>query len=152
MSSGSKVPPTVVHRPPPPGVDAGVDEALIRTLVDTFYARIRADATLGPIFAHEIADWEPHLAKMYDFWSSVILMTKRYDGRPVPTHVKIEGLDHQHFEHWLKLFEQTARDVCPPAAADLFIDRANRIAQSLRLSLDFHRGVLPPLKAPIRAG
>jgi hemoglobin len=79
-------------------------------------------------------------------------MTKRYDGRPVPAHVKIEGLDHPHFEHWLALFAQTARDVCPPAAADLFVDRANRIAQSLRLSLDFHRGVLPPLRAPIRAG
>jgi hemoglobin len=66
--------------------------------------------------------------------------------------VKIEGLDHPHFERWLALFEKTARDVCPPEAAALFIDRANRIAQSLRLSLDFHRGVLPPLKAPIRAG
>ncbi len=141
-----------MHRPPAPGVLAGVDEAMIKSLVDEFYARIRANDVLGPIFTREIADWEPHLAKMYNFWSSVVLMTKRYDGRPVPAHVKIEGLDHTHFEHWLELFEKTARDVCPPEAAALFIDRANRIAQSLRLSLDFHRGVLPPLKAPIRAG
>ncbi len=144
--------PKVLHRPPAPGALAGVDEAMIKSLVDEFYARIRADDVLGPIFTREISDWEPHLAKMYNFWSSVVLMTKRYDGRPVPAHVKIEGLDHPHFEHWLALFEKTARDVCPPEAAALFIDRANRIAQSLRLSLDFHRGVLPPLKAPIRAG
>jgi hemoglobin len=133
-------------------VEAGVDEAMIRRLVHAFYDRIRADAVLGPIFAREIGDWEPHLAKMCDFWSSVVLMTKRYDGRPVPAHVKIEGLDYPHFERWLEMFAATAREVCPPAAADLFIDRAGRIAQSLRLSLDFHRGVLPPLKAPIRAG
>lgn len=152
MTSDSKPEPKVLHRPPAPGVQAGVDEAMIKTLVDEFYARIRADDVLGPIFTREISDWEPHLAKMYNFWSSVVLMTKRYDGRPVPAHVKIEGLDHPHFEHWLALFEKTARDVCPPEAAALFIDRANRIAQSLRLSLDFHRGVLPPLKAPIRAG
>ncbi|MDP2358178.1 MAG: group III truncated hemoglobin [Beijerinckiaceae bacterium] len=155
MSSDSKpkseVPPTVLHRPPAPGVLVGVDEAMIKLLVDEFYQRIRADSVLGPIFTREIADWQPHLEKMYSFWSSVVLMTKRYDGRPVPAHVKIEGLEHAHFDHWLGLFEKTARDVCPPAAADLFIDRANRIAQSLRLSLDFHRGVLPPLKAPIRA-
>jgi hemoglobin len=144
--------PRVIQRPPPPGVEAGVDEAMIRALVHGFYDRIRADAILGPVFAAEISDWDPHLAKMVDFWSSVVLMTKRYDGRPVPAHVKISGLDRAHFAHWLALFESTARELCPPAAADLFIDRAHRIAQSLQLSLDFHRGILPPLKAPIRAG
>ena len=144
--------PRVIQRPPPPGVEAGVDEAMIRALVHGFYDRIRADAILGPVFAAEISDWDPHLAKMVDFWSSVVLMTKRYDGRPVPAHVKIPGLDREQFAHWLALFEKTARDLCPPAAADLFIDRAHRIAQSLQLSLDFHRGILPPLKAPIRAG
>lgn len=152
MSEKQKPAPRVIVRPPPPGVGAGIDEAMIARLVHAFYARIRADAVLGPIFTREIADWEPHLAKMCDFWSSVVLMTKRYDGRPVPAHVKIEGLDHAHFARWLALFEETAREACPPAAADLFVDRARRIAQSLQLSLDFHRGVLPPLKAPIRAG
>lgn len=152
MNTENKREPTVVHRPPSPGAQAGVDEAMIKALVDEFYTRIRAHDVLGPIFLREISDWQPHLDKMYDFWSSIVLMTRRYDGRPVPAHIKIEGLDHPHFAHWLELFEKTARDVCPPAAAELFIDRANRIAQSLRLSLDFHRGVLPPLKAPIRTG
>ena len=125
---------------------------MIRSLVHAFYDRIRADVLLGPIFLAEIADWEPHLAKMCDFWSSLLLMTKRYDGRPVPAHMRIPGLDRAHFAHWLDLFRQTARETCPPAAADLFIDRAERVAQSLQLSLDFQRGVLPPLKQPIRAG
>ncbi len=144
--------PRVVHRPPPPGVEAGVDEAMIHAVVHAFYAKIRADGVLGPIFSAAIADWEPHLAKMCDFWSSMLLMTKRYDGRPVPPHMKIEGLDRPHFERWLALFGETARALCPPAAADLFIDRAGRVAQSLQLALDFQRGVLPPLKLPIRAG
>ena len=114
MNSDSKPEPKVVHRPPPAGAQAGVDEAMIRMLVDAFYERVRADETLGPIFEREISDWRPHLDKMYDFWSSVVLMTKRYDGRPVPAHIKIEGLDHPHFEHWLALFQQTARDVVRP--------------------------------------
>ena len=79
-------------------------------------------------------------------------MSKRYDGRPVQVHVKISGLDKKHFECWLDLFRKTAVDFAPPEAALIFIDRAERIAQSLLLSIDYHRGVLPELKAPIRAG
>ena len=144
--------PHVLLRPPAPGVAAGVDEAMIVALVHGFYDRIRADEVLGPVFSAEISDWDPHLAKMVDFWSSVVLMSKRYDGRPVPAHVKIPGLDRAHFTRWLALFEEVAREICPPDAADLFIDRARRIAHSLQLSLDFHRGIMPPLKAPSRAG
>ena len=53
------------------------NEAEIEILVRDFYARIRADETLGPIFARVIGeDWEPHLQKMFAFWSS--------DGGPYP--------------------------------------------------------------------
>ncbi len=41
------------------------------------------------------------------------------------------------------------REICPPDAANLFIDRAERIAQSLQMSIDWNAGRLPPLKAPI---
>lgn len=143
--------PRIVYRPAP-GEAVGVNEEMIRKVVFAFYDRIRADAVLGPIFAKEITEWDPHLEKMCDFWSSMLLMTKRYDGRPVPAHVKIPGLDKEHFGHWLALFRQTAQEIAPPDAAVLFIDRAERVAQSLQLSIDFHKGILPPLKAPIRAG
>jgi truncated hemoglobin YjbI len=53
----------------------------------------------------------------------MLLMSKRYDGRPVPAHVKIPDLDRPHFERWLKLFRGAARDLCPPDAAALFVDR-----------------------------
>jgi hemoglobin len=143
--------PTIVYRPAP-GQLVGIDEAMIQRVVHGFYDRIRADAVLGPIFSAAIDDWGPHLAKMCDFWSSMLLMTKRYDGRPVPAHLKISGLDKPHFERWLGLFEATARELAPPEAAELFIDRGHRVAQSLQLAIDFQKGVLPPLKAPIRAG
>ena len=47
----------------------GIDEAMIERLVRGFYARIREDELLGPIFAARIADWEPHLQRMFAFWS-----------------------------------------------------------------------------------
>ncbi len=49
----------------------GITEAMIERLVHGFYAKVRADAILGPIFDARIRDWEPHLAQMCAFWSSV---------------------------------------------------------------------------------
>jgi hemoglobin len=40
-------------------------------------------------------------------------------------------IDARHFDHWLELFGKAAREVCPPAAAAHFIERAWRIADSL---------------------
>lgn len=129
-----------------PGHAAGVDEAMIRELVHRFYARVRADAVLGPIFDRIIGDgWDEHLAKLCDFWSSVTLMTGRYHGRPMPAHFRIEGLDATHFGRWLALFRLTAHEVCPPEAAALFVQRAETIAESFQLGLAAARGELPPI-------
>jgi len=119
----------------------GIDEAMIDTLVRRFYARIRADAMLGPVFAERITDWEPHLQRMCAFWSSVALMTGRYHGQPMQKHLPLP-IDARHFDRWLALFEATAAETCPPAAAAHFIDRARRIAQSLELGIACARGVM----------
>lgn len=122
-----------------PFVHSEVDRAFISRLVRSFYNRVRADGRLGPIFAREITgDWEPHLEKMTDFWSSVILKTGGYEGRPVPAHMKIEGITPDDFAIWLGIFRQTAEELCTPEVAAVFIERAERIAKSLQLALFFH--------------
>ena len=99
-----------------PGGPAGVTEAMIHDMVHGFYGKIRVDPALGPIFNREIGDrWDPHLAKMCDFWSSVLLMTGRFKGAPMAVHVRIPELRPTHFARWLHLFRQTAAEVCPPA-------------------------------------
>ncbi len=123
-----------------PGVPVGVTEPMIRTLVHAFYARVRKDALLGPIFNGAIDDWDTHLDKLCAFWSSVVLMSGRYKGTPMQAHVALPDITGRHFERWLMLFAETARLHCPPDAAALFIDRANRIAQSLQLGIGIHRG------------
>ena len=117
-----------------------IDEAGLERLVHAFYARVREDAELGPVFNDAIADWPEHLDKLTAFWSSVMLTTGRYKGRPVPAHAKLPDISNGHFARWLALFAETAREICPPAAADLFIDRSERIAQSLQLAIAAHRG------------
>ena len=121
--------------------DTGITEAMIEQLVRAFYAKVRADAVLGPVFEAKIADWEPHLAQMFAFWSSVALMTGRYHGTPMIKHVKLP-IDAGHFDRWLALFEDTAREICPPEAAAHFIDRAHRIAASLELGVAGANGVM----------
>ena len=92
---------------------------MIERLVRGFYAKVRADAVLGPIFEARIRDWEPHLAQMCAFWSSVALMTGRYHGTPMAKHLPLP-VDAGHFDRWLELFEQTAREICPPEARSAF--------------------------------
>ncbi|GEM_PF-142628 len=115
----------------------GIDETYISLLVDTFYERVRAHPLLAPIFDEAIKDdWAPHLAKMKAFWASVALNAGRYSGKPVPAHQKLARVRPWHFEIWLALFRQTLEDTAPsPAAVRYFQERAERIAQSLKLAM-----------------
>ena len=118
-------------------VHDGITETMIRQVVFGFYAKIRTDAVLGPIFDHAIRDWDTHLDKMCDFWSSVMLLSGRYKGAPMTAHMRVKAIRPEHFERWLALFRDTARELCPPEIATLFISRAENIARSLQLGLFF---------------
>ncbi len=117
----------------------GIDEAMIEALVTAFYAQVRQDPLIGPIFEEKVRDWDLHLQKLCAFWSSVALMSGRYHGQPMQAHVSLP-VGKEHFDRWLELFETTAKAVCPPAAAAHFIERAYRIADSLELGIASRRG------------
>lgn len=121
--------------------ETGIDGAMIDALVEGFYARVRDDDLIGPIFAQHVHDWTPHLAQMKRFWSSVALSSGVYQGRPMPKHLPLP-IDARHFDRWLELFEATARDLCPTPAADHFIASAHRIAASLELGVANSNGVM----------
>ena len=135
-----------------PGFAVGIDEAMIHQVVHGFYGKIRQDPALGPIFNRVIAEdaWPVHLQKMCDFWSSVMLMSGRFHGAPMPAHARIDGQDGQglngrHFARWLHLFDQTVAELCPPQAAELFMKKSQMIAQSLQLGIAASRGEIPPI-------
>lgn len=129
-----------------------ISEEQVEHVVRAFYARIREDAILGPIFAEIIiGDWEPHLQKMMAFWSSVVRKSGRYNGNPMQKHMALTHLvKPEHFAHWLVLFGETVRDVCTAEVAAEFEDRAQRIAASLKLGMfGFeHPGEIPARPAP----
>ncbi len=127
--------------------ETGVNEEMIAKLVHTFYGKVRTDPLIGPVFARVIEDWDPHLEKMCDFWSSVMLMSGRYKGNPMIAHMRLKTVRPEHFERWLALFTQTAGEVCPPAAAEAFVGRAQNIARSLQLGMFYRADKYPPPQA-----
>lgn len=117
---------------------SGIDEAGLAGLVDAFYARVRSDAQLGPIFNDAVHDWPEHLEKLKDFWSSVMLASGRYKGQPVPAHLRHKDkLTAELFQRWLTLWAQTTEELMPPHSAAALQFKAARIAESLQLALFF---------------
>jgi hemoglobin len=115
-----------------------INDAMIHALVHGFYDKVRADAELGPIFDRVIGDgWDTHLAKMCDFWSSVMLTSGRYKGNPMIAHMRLKMVRPEHFARWLALFGETADERTPPAIAAQFRARSELIARSLQMGMFF---------------
>lgn len=125
----------------------GISRDLIAKVVTTFYARVRSDPLIGPIFETKVRDWDFHLAKLGEFWSSVLLGTASYRGQPMLAHIELP-IDSRHFDRWLALFESTVGELCPPPAAARFIEKARRIADSFELGMGVARG---EIRTPTRS-
>ena len=118
----------------------GIDEAFIAELVDRFYASVREDAVLGPIFDAQISDWPAHLGQMNRFWQSILLSAGNFTGNPMAKHLAIPTIGESHFQHWLGLFYATLRDVAPSEGAVALVGaRARMIAESLLTGIAIHR-------------
>ena len=103
-------------------------------LVDTFYARVRDDAVLSPVFESRLAGrWHEHMPRMYAFWTKVLLGTGEFQGNVFGKHMALNGIDSEHFVHWLTLFKLTAIEVFGADDATAAIEVAERIAASLQL-------------------
>lgn len=120
-------------------------EAEITALVHTFYAIVRQDEVLGPIFASQVDDWDHHLAKLVDFWSAILRRTGRFSGAPMPRHAALPGLSAALFERWLRLFRVNAAAQPNQAMGEQACLMAERIAQSLWMGYQINRdpGAVP---------
>jgi hemoglobin len=123
-------------------VPPDLDEEMVAAVVSAFYARARRDEVIGPVFERLIpADrWPEHIQTITDFWSSMLLGTRRYVGRPMPKHLAIPELNDAHFQRWLTLFRATAEELCPPHVAAMFVDRAERVGHNFRIRIAQFRG------------
>lgn len=135
-------------------VPEGLDEPMVRAVVEEFYRKARLDPVVGPVFDRVVEDdgWPAHLDRITDFWSSMLLGSGRYQGRPMPKHLAIGELADEHFVRWLALFRQTVEAICPPHVAALFVDRAERVGNNFRYGMAVSEGRDTRKLEPIRAG
>lgn len=115
---------------PRPGPDLCGEDDVTR-LVHAFYARVRADPSLGPVFEAHVDDWPVHLARLVDFWSAMLRGTRRFSGAPVQRHNALPGLDAAMFGRWLALFRATTRELGHPSMQALADGMAERVAANL---------------------
>lgn len=116
-----------------------ISHAQIEAVVGAFYAKVRADATLGPVFAVHVSDWDAHVDKIARFWRNAILQERVYDGNPMQKHRAAGNVEAKDFDHWLALFDATLDDMLPPEQARAWSVLAHRIGRSLKMGLSFQQ-------------
>ncbi len=109
----------------------GIDDQFVSDLVEQFYARVRDDSALGPIFTAHITNWPVHLEQMKRFWRSVLFSSGEFVGSPMAKHIAIAGLDRSLFVRWLDLFGATLDELGSAEARDHVHASARMIANSL---------------------
>lgn len=115
-----------------------INEADLAGLVEAFYARVRTDTQLGPVFNDAVNDWSEHLEKLTAFWSSVMLASGRYKGQPVAAHLRHKPrISPELFDRWLSIWRQTTNEMMDADAAAALQAKAAPIAESLQLAIFF---------------
>ena len=122
-------------------LNSTIDEDALRRLIGKFYARVRADDLIGPLFNDAVGDWPAHLDTLVSFWSGVMLGSGGYNGRPLPAHIRhADRISSASFDRWLSLWQRTTEEMFVSAAAKALQDKAGRIAESLQLGMRFAHG------------
>lgn len=120
--------------------NAGITEDSLQLLIHTFYGEVREDPLIGPVFNRAIDDWPEHLDKLQAFWSSVMLTSGRYKGRPLPAHIRhADSISPASFDRWLAIWRDVTNRILDPASAEAMQEKARRIAESLSLGIAFHQ-------------
>jgi hemoglobin len=111
----------------------GGSEGLSR-LLRHFYADVRQDPLIGPIFSAQIKDWKHHLEVIGSFWQTITGGPSTY-ARPMPMKHLTLRLRGEDFERWLFLWQANCRAQLSSDVAKEMIDLANHIAHRLRAIL-----------------
>lgn len=116
-----------------------ITAAEIDAVVVDFYARVREDETLAPVFFQSIPPitsvWVDHEDKIASFWKNAILFERNYAGNPQQTHREKEAVEPEHFAVWLALFDVVLKERLTADQAASWSALAHRIGEGLRMGV-----------------
>lgn len=108
----------------------------IHTFVKTFYQKVTKNSLIGFHFTNILGNdfnnesWKDHILVLEDFWQSMVLGTNSYAGNPFSSHVKLQGLNKESFETWLKIFFETLDEIYDTKTSIPFKEAGSIIAQN----------------------
>lgn len=114
-----------------------LNEALVAHVLDVFYAKVRRDPELAPVFEKIIGDrWPEHMARIESFWRMALRLSRGYHGPDfMPAHLRHDAIRASQLERWLALFEETVEETVPVDLRAQFLRIARVMAENLQISL-----------------
>lgn len=121
--------------PPPPEDAVSLFERLggregVSRLVKWFYARVRFEPDLEPIFNANVPKWSEHLELLIDFWCSQAGGPPTYRGG-LGKHARLD-LKPEHFATWLRVWEQNCGNLLQKREADEMVELARGFAAKMQ--------------------
>ncbi|TMM58386.1 group III truncated hemoglobin [Maribacter algarum] len=116
----------------------------VKSLVVTFYQKVRKHDILGPIFNQIITDWEAHFELLTDFWETQLFLKRKYHGNPVTVHQEVDdktnnSVSSEQFGLWLNLWFETIDELFEGEIAWVAKNRAQKMSTMLFLKIFEHR-------------
>lgn len=119
----------------------------IKELVTRFYATIKKDELLGPIFLQMLPTdeiWASHLEKLTDFWKTNLFHVIKFEGNPMEAHQRTDkksefSITQDHYYHWLMIWNITIDGLFEGEKAELAKEKARRMSTHLYLNMWKHK-------------
>lgn len=116
------------------------NRADIAILIQSFYAKIRADAEIGFYFNELIKDWDSHLEKLTDFWEMNLFGGKIYKGNPLEAHNKVDAhfdgkISPNDFGIWLNYWFATLEELFEGENVEILKRRARKMGTFIMVSI-----------------
>ncbi len=112
----------------------------IKLLVENFYAKIKADNILGPIFNEVFPlKWDTHIPRIVNFWETILLNSSAYKENVMEKHMQLHKqhpFSPEHFERWISLFHLTTDELFSGVIAQTAKKRASSIAGLMNFKMN----------------
>ena len=115
------------------------NRADIAEFINRFYDKLLSDRLMAHLFT-DVAkiNLKEHLPILYDFWENILFQTGNYRRDTMKPHLDLHRmypLTDEHFDRWLKLFDESVDELFEGEKARQAKVRALSIATVIRIKI-----------------